>query len=118
MMLDDNALVAFADGELGAATAHEVEAIIAEDPAALNRVAMFRTTADWMRGAFDSPAIRVAQPAATVVALEPAPAPVKRASWRLAMPMAASIAAAFIAAFARFAVGSYRAGRGAGNHLG
>jgi anti-sigma factor RsiW len=49
----DPLLVAYVDGELDAATAQEVEALLAGDRRALQRVEMFRETAALLSAAFD-----------------------------------------------------------------
>jgi anti-sigma factor RsiW len=114
MTLDDSLLMAFADGELDAATMRQVEAIIAGNTAARGRVQMFRATADWMRCAFPSQSAQSAPPAAKIVAIKPVPAPAKRASWRLTMPVAASIAAMFVAGAVGYSLGNLRADQQAG----
>ena len=53
LIKSDSLLVAYVDGELDAATAQEVEALLASDPQALQRVEMFRETAALLRAAFD-----------------------------------------------------------------
>jgi anti-sigma factor RsiW len=50
--VDDVMLMAYADGELDAATARQIEAAIAADPALAARVRLFRESAALLRGAF------------------------------------------------------------------
>jgi len=89
---DDILLMAYADGELDAQAAAEVEAALAADPALAARVAMFIESAELMREAMGTP-----EPVAIPQALE---RQIRRAVWttrakssmRLALPMAAAIA--------------------------
>jgi surface antigen len=60
--LDEETLMAYADGELDPGRAAEVEALLAEDAEARATVQMFRDTAARMRGAFD-PILREPVPA-------------------------------------------------------
>jgi anti-sigma factor RsiW len=56
--LDDTLLMAFADGELDAATADQVKASIAHDPDALEKVRQFRQSTQLLRELFDQPQFR------------------------------------------------------------
>jgi anti-sigma factor RsiW len=53
MIRTDNMLVAYVDGELDPETAHRVEALLASDAEASQRVEIFRETAMLLRAACD-----------------------------------------------------------------
>ena len=53
--IDDNLLVAYADGELDPATNREVELLALRDPAVQARIAMFRRSAELLREALSGP---------------------------------------------------------------
>ena len=55
VLLNDETLMAYVDGELDAATASEVEAALANDPAASETVRMFRESARLAQDAFAAP---------------------------------------------------------------
>lgn len=55
VQLNDETLLAYVDGELDAATASEVEAALADDPAASETVALFRESARLAQAAFAEP---------------------------------------------------------------
>jgi anti-sigma factor RsiW len=88
--LDDSRLVAYVDGELGAAEAAVIEHALRHDPEAARRVEVFRNTADWLRAAYPASAAVTSQPAAAA-AKAPRPAYWRTARWT--MPVAASIVA-------------------------
>ena len=55
VLLNDETLMAYVDGELDAATASEVEAALVDNPAARETVAMFRESARLAQDAFAAP---------------------------------------------------------------
>ena len=72
--IDDNLLVAYADGELGPATNREIELLALRDPAVQARIAMFRRSAELLREALSGPeALAVPPPLATAVERIPGP---------------------------------------------
>jgi anti-sigma factor RsiW len=90
-MIDSNFLfVAYVDGELDASTAQKVEALLASDPHALQRVEMFRETAVMLRAACDDRFYAVKRPV-----------PARGRSWRQRRYVWAAVAslAALVAAF-------------------
>ncbi len=110
VVLNDETLMAYVDGELDAATASEVEAALADDPTASETVALFRESARLARDAYADPLnadipARLLAPFGGAPA-EPAPAAdvvdfaARRAARpagpvrRFAVPLAASIALA------------------------
>jgi anti-sigma factor RsiW len=97
----DSVLVAYIDGELDPATARMVEALLASDPEARRRAAMFRETASLLRAACDEP-IYMAQSAAAL-----SPFRRKLRAGRRALAIAASL----LAAVAGFGGGAVWGGR-------
>lgn len=90
--IDDNLLVAYADGELDPATNREVELLALRDPAVQARIAMFRRSAELLREALSEPeALAVPPQLATAVERIGRPSPV-RAIRRWSLPMAAAVA--------------------------
>lgn len=104
--LDDELLMAYADGELDAARAAEVEAALADDPDARRTLEMFLRSGALVRHAFDRPlrepvperlreAVRSGLAQAPAVSLSLHRDITQRGrGWRLALPAAASVALA------------------------
>jgi anti-sigma factor RsiW len=90
MPLNDNTLVAYADGELDAARAREVEAAMAVDAKVRGKVEIFRETSEVLRGALGHLPRQTVSPR-SVRALDPPKREVSR-RWRFAVPLAASLA--------------------------
>lgn len=92
---DDNILVAYADGELDADTARQVEAAIASDRELGRRVELFRKSGSLVREAFHHPKYKKVSPhlARRLLGRE---RPAIRLGWRVALPIAASFLAAII----------------------
>ena len=69
--VDDVMLMAYADGELDAATARQIEAAIADDPALAERARVFRESASLLRGAY-ADALHEEVPERLLAAVRPA----------------------------------------------
>ena len=96
MQLDDSTLVAYADDELDAEAAREVEAALAFDPEAQSRVQVFRETSELLQTAIGGSA-REAMPPALIKAAQVSKHKASRSRrWRIALPLAASLAAVTI----------------------
>ena len=89
--LDDSTLVAYVDGELDAARAQEVDAALVLDPQLRSRVQIFRETSRALRTAFDGSSRETVSPRLAKALDRPRPGVGGR--WRLAVPLAASLAA-------------------------
>jgi len=92
IQVDDTLLVAYADGEIDAATSQQIEALMATDPTVRARVAMFRRSADLLREAmtdsfFDAVPLQLTRSANRIVL-----ASRLRRYARLSLPAAAAIA--------------------------
>lgn len=98
--VDDVMLMAYADGELDAATARQIEAAVAADPALAERVRMFRESAALLHGAYADAmheevperllaAVRV--PASNVVKLQARRPARQIVAWAMAASLAALV---------------------------
>ena len=104
IQLNDSTLVAYVDGELDAELAREVEAALIFDPEALSRVQVFRETSELLQAAIGGSA-REAMPPALMKAPQVSKHKASRSRrWRIALPLAASLAAVTIG------LGGYMAG--------
>lgn len=103
--LDDSALVAYVDGEVDAEEAREVEVALAIDAGLQSRVQIFRETSQLLRIAFGEPACEPVSPRLAKMLNKSGSAPTRPRRWRVALPLAASLAA-----FAIFSGGGYMAG--------
>jgi anti-sigma factor RsiW len=93
IQLDDSTLVAYVDDELDAELAREVEAAVAFDPEAQSRVQVFRETSELLQAAIGGSA-REAVPPALIKAAQASKHKASRSRrWRIALPLAASLAA-------------------------
>jgi anti-sigma factor RsiW len=105
---DDDRLVAYLDGEVETAERHDIEAWLDSDPAARDKLTALARSAELLRHAYDEvldepiPNRLIAaargetapQTGARILAFAPRPAAVHggvRPSWRLALPVAASL---------------------------
>jgi anti-sigma factor RsiW len=103
--LDDSTLVAYVDGELDAEREREVEAAMAFNPEAQSRVQVFRQTSELLRATFGDSG-RKSMPSALIKAAQGSKHKTSRSRrWRVALPLAASLAA-----FAVSLGGGYMAG--------
>ncbi len=103
--LDDSTLVAYVDGELDAEREREVEAAMALNPEVKSRVQVFRQTSELLQAAIGESA-REAMPPALIKAAQGSKHKASRSRrWRVALPLAASLAA-----FAVSLGGGYMAG--------
>ncbi len=93
IQLDDSTLVAYADDELGAELAREVEAALAFDPEAQSRVQVFRETSELLQAAIGGPARETMPPALIKAAQVSRRKASQSRRWRIALPLAASLAA-------------------------
>jgi anti-sigma factor RsiW len=91
MINSDALLVAYVDGQLDPEASAKVEALLATDPPAARKVAMFRATATLLRGALNEPFRTGPEIAAAL--------PLRRASPRHRRAVAASLAAAIVVGF-------------------
>ena len=89
--LDDSTLVAYVDGELDVARAQEVDAALVLDPQLRSRVQIFREASRVLRTAFDGSSRETVSPRLAKALDRPRPGAGGRR--RLAMPLAASLAA-------------------------
>jgi anti-sigma factor RsiW len=97
MALDDSTLVAYVDGELDAAAMHSVARALERDPVAQEKVRLLRQSASLISAVFRDPAYKAVPPGLAAEVMAPRGAWKTRArGWRLALPVAASIAAAAI----------------------
>ncbi len=109
MQLDDSTLVAYADDELDAELAREVEAALAFDPEAQSRVQVFRETSELLQAAIGGSA-REAMPPALIKAAQASKHKASRSRrWRIALPLAASLAAVTISLGGGYMAGLNRA---------
>lgn len=103
--LDNSTLVAYVDGELDAEQARAVKATLTGDPEARSRVEIFHETAALLRAAFEEPAGEPVSPNLLRAAKKPE---VVRRRWRVALPLAASLAALAIGLGGGYMTGVYR----------
>ena len=103
--LNDSTLVAYVDGELDAEQARAVKAALTENPEARSRVEVFRETAALLQAAFDEPADEPVAPSLLRAARKPG---AMRRRWRVALPLAASLAALAIGLGGGYMTGVYR----------
>ncbi len=114
--IDDETLVAFVDGELGEADAGRVEAAIAADRYLRETVLALHRGAAMIRAAFNEP-LTTPVPDRLVQTVESAFAERTKAErpmaprWRLAVPIAASIAAVLIGLSGAFFIAEYQVER-------
>lgn len=97
MRLDDSILVAYVDGELDAGTARAVTEALTRDSEAQEKVQLLRESATLVRAAFQSPAYEDVPPDLAKRIDKLTVAPMRRANWRIAASLAASIAVAILA---------------------
>ena len=105
MQLNDSTLVAYVDDELDAELAREVEAAMAFDPEAQSRVQVFRETSELLRAIFGDSTRKSMPSGLTNAPRRFEGRPGGRRRWRVALPLAASLAA-----FAVSLGGGYMAG--------
>ncbi len=91
--LDDSTLVAYVDGEIAAEGAREVEAALAVDAELQSRVQVFRETSQLLRMALGDPECEPISPRLVQILKKQEPAPVRPRRWRVALPLAVSLAA-------------------------
>ncbi len=103
--LDDSTLVAYVDGEIAAKGAHEVEAALAVDPGVRLRVEVFRETSQLLRLALGDRTRESVSPRLVQMLDKETPRLPRGRRWRVALPLAASLAA-----FAISLGGGYMAG--------
>ncbi len=103
--LDDSTLVAYVDGEVGAEDAREIEAALATDADLQSRVRVFRETSQLLRTALGEPAREPLSPRLAKMLNKSKSAPIRPRRWRVALPVAASLAALAI-----FSGGGYLTG--------
>lgn len=94
--LDDATIMRYVDGELDQREAAEIERLLAEDPDARARAAMFRETRQLLRSAFEeepgSTPQRLVDAARGASGTAPTPAARRRGAPRWLLPLAASVA--------------------------
>ncbi len=93
MQLDDSILVTYVDDELDAELAREVEAAVAFDPEAQSRVQVFRETSELLQAAIGGSVCEVIPPALIKAAQASKHKASRSRRWRIALPLAASLAA-------------------------
>ena len=93
--LDDATLVAYVDGELDAAQMHSVARALERDPVAQEKVRLLRLSASLVSAVFRDPAYQAVPSALAASVMAPRePWKTRLRHWRVALPVAASIAAA------------------------
>jgi anti-sigma factor RsiW len=97
--LDESTLVAFVDGELDAAAAREVARLVAEDPAAQEKVRLLRSSAALVRAAFAKPDWEIVPPTLARLLARPRVLRLLAGRRQFATVIAASLAAC-VAGFA------------------
>jgi anti-sigma factor RsiW len=107
--LDDSTLVAYVDGELDAEREREVEAVMGFDPDIQSRVQVFRKTSELLHTTFGDSA-REAMPPSLIKAARGSKLRASRSRrWRIALPLAASLAALTISLGGGYMAGLYQA---------
>ncbi len=105
--LDDGTLVAYVDGELDAEREREVEAAMALDPEVQSRVRVFRQTSELLRATLGD-STREAMPPALIKAAQGSKLSASLGRrWRIALPLAASLAAFTISLGGGYMAGLY-----------
>ena len=122
-MIDDTTLIAYVDGELDPQTCTEVEAILATDKAARDKVrALFESTA-LVRAAFNhalygsSPEVKIRPPLAPVLPLTPESVKSAHPERRLGLALAASLALLLIGGLAGYHLGGEHTSRGSSDEI-